>query len=75
MSTFVRILDDGSIYGYLTIEEFAKKFNVTEHSIRKAIERGYLHPLTIGKGPDRKHFFSEKYEYTVPKRGRPKKGG
>lgn len=71
LSTTITVLEDGSIDGYLTVEEFAKKHGTTAFAIRQEIHRGYLSPLTIGNGQDRKHYFLSSFDYVKPKRGRP----
>ena len=46
--TTVNILNDGSIEGYITVSEFAKKNNMPEVSVRQWISRGQLSALKIG---------------------------
>lgn len=73
--TTVNVTDDGRIEGYLTVKEFAEKYNRTDCAIRQEIQRKTLHPLTIGSGPDRVHYFPKDYVYEPPKRGRPRREG
>ena len=69
----IKVFDDGEVYGYTPLEAFAKEHGVTAHALRKEIERGHIKTLTVGKGPDKKYFFKNDYQYTKPKRGRPKR--
>lgn len=43
----VNILDDGSIEGYVSVSEFAKKNNIPEQTVRQWILRGHLPALKI----------------------------
>ena len=48
MSTLVKILDDGSVEGYITTDQLSKKWNISDTLIRVWISRGKLQPLKIG---------------------------
>ena len=72
MKTTVTI-EDGRINGYLTVEEFAAKNNVSNASVRALIKRKRITPLTIGSGNRCTNFIPEDYDLGDLKRGRPKK--
>lgn len=40
MSTLVKILDDGSVEGYITTDQLSKKWNISDTLIRVWISRG-----------------------------------
>ena len=72
MGTIVEIVD-GRPKGYISLSELAKKYQVTQSSIRINILRGNIHPLTIGCDKSHTHWFPENYILTNRPRGRPRK--
>lgn len=63
----VNVNDDGTVEGYMTVNDASKKWNVTERAVRIWIHRGKLYPVKIGGNT----YISENTEKPKPKkRGR-----
>lgn len=68
----VNVLEDGSIDGYLTLPEIAKKWGVTDNYLRVMINRGKVKPA-FKIGTD--WYFKSNAQKPIVKKGRPKKNG
>ena len=68
----VNVLEDGSIDGYLTLPQIAKKWGVTDNYLRVMIHREKLKPA-FKIGTD--WYFRSDAQKPIVKKGRPKKNG
>ena len=68
----VNVLEDGSIDGYLTLPQIAKKWGVTDNYLRVMIHREKLKPA-FKIGTD--WYFRNDAQKPIVKKGRPKKNG
>lgn len=70
MSTLVKILDDGSVEGYITTDQLSKKWNISDTLLRVWISRGKLKSLKIGT----MHYFRKDIQKPSRKKRTNKKG-